>query len=236
MKDRTEVGIVAAMERELADLVRGWRVILGPKYRYYERDGVIAVCGGIGEKCAREAAEAVLTFRAPQVLISAGMAGALVPGLSVGAVVLPTKVLSATGVPAFTIEGRDGALISFLSVTTPSQKRELAARFGAIAVDMEAASVAEVAQRRGVRFAAVKAISDELDFRMPELGKFIGPDGKFGKLSFALYAAVRPAMWPGLAALQRNAAIASGALCTALSEIRSAADVDAMLKATAKVS
>ncbi|HEX6879871.1 MAG TPA: hypothetical protein VF135_05880, partial [Terriglobales bacterium] len=85
MNDRTEVAIVAAMEREIAPLVRGWEMILGPRYHYYERGNVIVVCGGIGPQCARDAADTVLTFRQPSVVISAGLAGSLRKDLPVGA-------------------------------------------------------------------------------------------------------------------------------------------------------
>ncbi len=229
MNDQTEVAIVAAMDREVADLVRGWRVILGHKFRYYERDAVIVVIGGMGEDRARSAAEAVLTFRAPKVLLSVGLAGATVSNLAVGDIVLPTKVLSASGSAAFTIDGGEGTLISRSGIANASEKRALAKQFGCTAVDMEAAAVAEVAARRGIRFAAIKAISDEVGFDLPPLGDFIGSDGKFHTARFLAYVAVRPRLWPVLAALQRNAARAAQALVKVLAGVSSAADVEAML-------
>ena len=51
---------------------------------------------------------------------------------------------------------------------------------------MEAAAVAAVAQERGIEFAAVKAISDELDFVMPPVGRFVDADGKFETARFAV--------------------------------------------------
>ncbi len=38
---------------------------------------------------------------------------------------------------------------------------------------MEAAAVAAAARAHGIAFRAVKAISDELDFEMPEMARFI---------------------------------------------------------------
>ena len=46
-------------------------------------------------------------------------------------------------------------------------------------VDMEGAAVAQVAKEHGLEFAAVKAISDDADFPMPPLNRFIDENGKF---------------------------------------------------------
>jgi adenosylhomocysteine nucleosidase len=229
MNDRTQVAIVAAMEREIAPLVRGWEMILGPRYHYYERDNVIVVCGGIGTQCAREAAETVTTFRQPTVLISAGLAGALDESLAVGSVVFPTKVLRDDDGQTFTIDGGAGTLVSVRSVMGPARKRVLAQKYSARAVDMEAAAVAEVAKAKGVRFLAVKAISDEVDFELPPMNRFIGANGEFHTVRFAIHAALHPGLWPALARLKRNSDIAVKALCDTLARITRASEVDAVL-------
>lgn len=236
MKDYTEVAIVAAMEREVRPLVRDWPMILGHSRRMYEKGHVLLVCAGIGEKCAREATESVLTFRAPQVVLSVGLAGALDQTLSVGTVVVPTKVLHQQSGRAFTIEGGKGTLLTSTDVVTPDEKRKLAKQFSAQAVDMEAAAVAETAKQRGVKFVAVKAISDALDFPMPPLGRFIDSGGRFHALRFAVHAALRPSIWPVLSQLRSNAAKASRALCEVLAQIESAKDVELLLKGRAQAS
>jgi adenosylhomocysteine nucleosidase len=229
MNDRTQVAIVAAMEREIAPLVEGWEMILGPRYHYYERDNVIVVCGGIGMQCARDAADSVMTFRQPSVLISAGLAGSLQKSLPVGTVVFPTKVLRVEDEQTFTIEGGEGTLVSVRSVANAATKAELAAKYSAVAVDMEAAAVAEVATARGVRFVAVKAISDDLAFEMPEMSRYIGPNGEFHTARFAIHAALRPAIWPSLARLKRNSDVAIQALCKTLARFTAAREVDGVL-------
>lgn len=230
MNDYTEVAIVAAMEREVRPLVRDWPLILGHSRRMYEKGHVILVCAGIGSKSAREATEGILTFRGPQVVLSVGLAGALEEALSVGTVVVPTKVLHQQSGRAFTIEGGEGTLLTTTEVLTAAEKRKLGKQFGAQAVDMEAAAVAEVARNRGVKFLAVKAISDDLDFQMPPLGRFIDSGGHFHAARFAAYAAIRPSMWPVLSQLRSNAAKASRALCDVLARIESAADVERILR------
>jgi adenosylhomocysteine nucleosidase len=229
MSDRTQVAIISAMEREIAPLVDGWEMIIGPRYHFYERNNVIVVSGGIGMQCAHDAADTLMTFRQPSVLISAGLAGSLQESLTVGTVMFPTKVLRAEDQQTFTIEGGEGTLVTVGSVTSVAEKSELASKYSAAAVDMEAAAVAEVAQARGVRFVAVKTISDELDFELPPMGRYIGPNGEFHTARFAVHAALRPAMWPTLARLRRNSEIAIKALCETLARITSAAEVDRVL-------
>ena len=61
-----EVAIVAALERELRPLVREWKVAerehAGRRFRFFESDRAVVVCGGIGPEAARRATEAVITF------------------------------------------------------------------------------------------------------------------------------------------------------------------------------
>ncbi|MGE5111537.1 MAG: hypothetical protein ACM3JB_11805 [Acidobacteriaceae bacterium] len=230
MNDRTEVAIIAAMEREIAPLVRGWEMIFGPRYHYYERGNVIAVAGGIGPEAARQVTETLLTFRQPLVVISAGFAGALRQSLTVGSILVPTKVLSNEKEQTFRIGEGEGTLVSTAAIVNAAAKQALAAKYAADAVDMEAASVAEIAQSRGVRFLAVKAVSDDARFAMPPLGRFIDDHGKFRTSRFVAYASVRPGMWAALGKLKRNTDQAANALCEYLGRINSAADVDLLFR------
>jgi adenosylhomocysteine nucleosidase len=106
--------------------------------------------------------------------------------------------------------------VSVTTVADVEQKAKLAGAYGAHAVDMEAAEVARGAQARGVRFMAVKAISDESTFAMPSLDRFVGRDGHFRETLFAASLAMRPWLWPRFFQLARNSAKASRALCAEL--------------------
>jgi adenosylhomocysteine nucleosidase len=81
---------------------------------------------------------------------------------------------------------------------------------------MEAATVGRLARGHGLTFTAIKAISDEADFELAELGRFATPDGQFREGAFAAYAAVRPWMWAKLIGLGRNSSKALAALTTEL--------------------
>jgi adenosylhomocysteine nucleosidase len=82
---------------------------------------------------------------------------------------------------------------------------------------MEAAAVARAAEAHGLRFAAVKVISDDASFAMPPMERFIANDGGFRSAAFALHAAVRPWLWVSVFRLARNSTEASRRLCEYLS-------------------
>ena len=124
-------------------------------------------------------------------------------------------VNSADGSRTDTGSGK-GTIVSSLAVVGRDQKRRLASAYDAIAVDMEGASVALGARAHGLEFAALKAISDELDFAMPPMNQFVSHEGKFGYARFAMHVALRPWLWGRTIALARNSLRASRALCAAV--------------------
>ncbi len=238
----SRVAIVAALEREVRPLVRNWRVNakeLGSRqFRFFEKDDLVVVCGGIGAEAARRSAEAVIAVYAPQVIYSAGFAGALDRELKVADIVKPSKVVNAGDGSSVNLECGEGVLVSFGSVATAEQKARLRDSFGAQVVDMEAAAVARAAEARGVAFAAVKAISDEFDFTFPSMERFVDSNGQFLELRFAWFAAARPWLWPQVARLARNSNHASRALCDWLRRMESqskatSSDLTTMQEATA---
>ena len=82
---------------------------------------------------------------------------------------------------------------------------------------MEAAEVARSAQCHNLPFIAVKAISDDVNFAMPEMQRFIRA-GQFETTRFALHVAFRPWRWIPVIRLARNTRIASENLCAWLRE------------------
>jgi len=217
------LAIVAALEREVRPLVKSWRVTEkehdGRRFRFFENGEVVLVCGGIGAVAARRAAEAVIALFEPKVVCSAGFAGALDPKLKVGDLLRPGAVINAGDGSRAIVEGGQSALVSFGSVASPAQKNKLRESFGAAAVDMEAAAVARSAEARGKEFTVVKAVSDEMDFEFPAMERFVDAEGGFSEGRFALYAAVRPWLWPQVMRLARNSSRASRALCAYLRTI-----------------
>lgn len=218
-----KVAIVAALEREVRSLVRGWRSYRLPaadglhRLRFFESEGAVVVCGGIGREAATEATRAVIERYRPQVVVSAGFAGAVVPELRVASILDPAKVIAAsTGTAFATGSAGSGILVTVAAVAGPEEKRRLAERFSAQAVDMEAAAVAKAAQAEGVRFRALKAISDELDFPVPPTEGFLDARGEFKTLRFAIYVGSRPWLWASALNFGRSCSLAAAALAKAL--------------------
>jgi nucleoside phosphorylase len=231
---KIRIAIIAAMEREVAPLLRSWekkangKSIVremehgGRRYRLFEpvfeQGEVFLICSGIGSESARRATEAVIREVHPSLVISVGFAGALDGSLQVADVLRPRTVInSADGVRVDTGSGM-GVLLSSASIADHEQKVRFAKAYGASAVDMEAAAVAQGAQARGVEFGVFKAISDTSDFAMPPVERFVGENGSFHSLKFAGHVALRPWLWGVTIALARNSSKASHALCEVLAD------------------
>jgi len=179
---------------------------------------VVAV-GGIGERCARRAAETAIDDAQPTLLLSAGIAGAISPGLKVGDVGRIREIVDVATSERYPADGGDWVLATTQDVSNAAEKRELLTKYGADVVDMEGAAVAQVARERGLKFAAIKAISDDSRFVMPPLARFIDNDGRFHDGRFLLYVALRPKWWPALAKIRASTAIASANLCRAVEHL-----------------
>lgn len=217
---KIRIAIIAAMEREVAPLIRSWKIRTiehdGRQYRLFENGEAALVCGGIGSEAARRATEAVIREVKPLRVISAGFAGALDAALQVGHVLEPRTVINVADGVRTDINSGQGILVSSTSVAGKEQKSRFRKSYGATAVDMEAAAVAQGAQARGIGFGALKVISDDANFSPPAMDQFVANDGSFRLVRFACHVALRPWLWGPTVALARNSAKASQALCTAL--------------------
>ena len=214
--------MIAAMEREVAPLVRGWKkgalVSGGRAFSLLERECVLVAVSGIGSKNAELAARAVVDQFRPSMLISVGLAGALIRSLKVGSIFTPSVVVDAADEAEYRCSADSdrvsgGVLVSSGEIAGTRMKQELVNRFHALVVDMEAAGVARVAQHESIGFRCVKAISDEADFVMPPMAGFIDSSGNFQDSKFAAWAALRPWQWARVAALARNSRRATRSLC-----------------------
>jgi adenosylhomocysteine nucleosidase len=224
MPSKAKIAIVSALEREVWPLVKHWSIThqehSGRRFKFFHHGDTVAVCCGIGAEFARRATEAVIQLYQPELIVSAGFAGALKPELQVGNTIQPQTIIDATDGSRTEIGGGKGKVVSFASVAHAPQKAKLAQAYGADAVDMEAAAIARSAEARGVRFMAIKAISDVSGAALPPVEKFVAPDGQFQFVRFAFHIALRPWMWAGAARLGLDSVQASHALCTELSAIR----------------
>lgn len=223
----TKVAIVAALEREVRPLVRTWRVVErehgGKRFKFFDDGaGAVVVCGGIGEQAARRAAEAVIALYKPEIVQSVGFAGALVPAFTVGEIFSPGRVIDAKDGSGVEVESGSGVLLSFASIAGAEQKEKLAEAYRAQAIDMEAAAVAKSARSHGISFAVTKVISDEFDFEMPAMDRFVRSDGQFQSGKFLAFVAIRPSLWAKVIRLGRKSTKAAKSLCRELQRQQSA--------------
>lgn len=215
-----KIAIVAAMEREIWPLVKDWPTVSkehdGRSLKFFEKQPVALVCGGMGAEAARRAAEAAITLYEPAIVISAGFAGGVSLLLQTGQLLTPRHVIDAADSSRTDVGTGDGILVTFETVADAQQKAKFGDAFGAHAVDMEAAAVARAAEARGIKFLACKVISDTHDSHLPPIMRFVGADGRFHAGSFVVHVAIRPWLWGGIIRLARNSAVAAKVLSEAL--------------------
>lgn len=196
---------LAAMKSEASALVRrvegASRVRDGVaaaavRGRIGDRAVQVAVCG-VGERAARRAAERCVRLASRGAcgrVVWLGIAGALSPDLEVGALVVgrivmapdqPSIAVDETLVEAAAARGcRPGVLVTASGLVVTASSREALWRSSGsqprTAVDMETWAAAQVLQRAGVPFAAVRAISDTSADRLPSwLERASVPGGGF---------------------------------------------------------
>lgn len=197
--------IIAALPREVKPLVRGWkRHQLPGKVHAYTDDFVVVVCAGMGAARVALAVQAAMSLKPVTELFSVGLAGACDPALQVGDIVRAGIVVDTQSGERFTDSQFKQVLASTPAIASIREKQRLNASYGAAAVDMEAATVARIAQAHGLAFHAIKAISDDATFELHELARFATPDGQFREAAFAAHAALRPQLWRKLFQLAGN--------------------------------
>jgi nucleoside phosphorylase len=179
---------------------------------------------GMGQQPADAATRAVIDAFPVGALINTGCAEALVPGLRIGALVIPRAVCDAnTGdgrvfstAPAWVERLELAAASAGLSVdpgplhsaadplTTVAAKRDAHSCTGATAVEMEAAAVAAVASRHGIDFAVVRSILDDAATELPTWGAKKNSDGLIRRFKLNLDSVAHPPHLPPLLALARG--------------------------------
>lgn len=216
------IAIIAALHREVAPLVGHWRrdsADLSQACHCFSNGTGWVFYAGMGVRSAQFAAETAIAKCRPDLLVSAGLAGALIAGLRVGQVIEPSIVIDSETGERYSAEQGENILVTAAKVAEPDAKALLARQYGAQLVDMEAAGVASVARKHGIAFTAIKAISDEVDFEMPDFTPFVDKRGNFRSGKFFAHIAVRPQMWRTVKELSSNSKKASLELCAALQRL-----------------
>jgi nucleoside phosphorylase len=166
------------VRRLSVDGVRAWRS--------EGEEALLVFRTGVGAEKAAASADAILRAFPLRSVLNTGSAGALVPSLPTGALVIPSACCQESKPlptdPQWTERLRRIAVSLALRadhgplLTSPepllrsSQKRDAHLRWKATAVDMESAAIGRVAAENGVPFAVVRGILDPLDANLLDPG------------------------------------------------------------------
>ena len=224
MKTAIPYAIIAALPREVRGLVGKIQPepgLLRRGIHLYRLPTAVVVTAGMGDARASLAFAAVLETSAPGRVISAGLAGGCGVSAEAGSVYEAGMVIHAQTGERFRTVGEDASqvLVTTATIAGVREKARLAASYGATMVDMEAATIARLAVAHGLRFQAVKAISDAHDFELVSLSRFAGNRGQFRTAAFAMHTALRPHHWRHAARLGRTSSRALKAMDGRLWEI-----------------
>jgi adenosylhomocysteine nucleosidase len=197
-----------AGREEISEL--GWRGFRG---RVGGKGGVeiLAIATGIGMSRARDVAtSAIAAYPNPELVISAGVAGALAEGLEPGDLIVADRLMLGRddhSVDSFieinagrvketqraleraSVSYRRGAMITARTVLASSAIKQAAKlRSGAIAVDMESAAIGQAIAVLGPRFVCIRAILDSVGDELPgaELADEQGRVKPIGALDYFL--------------------------------------------------
>lgn len=186
-----------ALQHSLASPLHWWSEAFHAVSGRSAGHAVVLIQAGIGRDRARRALQAAAQWFEFCAAWSLGFAGGLTEDLRPGDLVCPSIVLlddgvSGTPFPAGPAQAGVRAALSaariacvegpLLTVEAPLRtlqaKREAHRRTGAMAVDMEAAGVAEAATRLGIPWLAFKAVVDPVEEPLPDfLADCITPSG-----------------------------------------------------------
>ena len=180
---------------------------------------VTGMGAGAAERLAGDAIEAGATA-----VISVGFCGALDTALERGDVVVPEEVRDgATGEawPCDAALARGAGPMHGVLVTSHEVVSDPAARgrLGGIAVDMESAGTARACVRAGIPFAAIRAVTDRADDRLPDMAGVVGDDGGVHPLAAIRRVVRRPSDIPAWVRLARGAHAARRGLVPAVAAV-----------------
>ncbi len=181
---QADIGIVCALPMEIkpfmnrCDRVRSYT---GGNFKFrggvYDNIRIAVAESGTGFHNARRATQALVDAHSPKWILSCGYSGALIPEMKTGNIVVANNIVDTHG-QHFLVEhgmadNRKHGLYVDKTVTSDEMirhvkdKKALAEKTGAVAVDMESLAVAQIAKETGTKFLSVRVISDDLSKDLP---------------------------------------------------------------------
>ena len=77
-------------------------------------------------------------------------------------------------------------------------------------------AVARIARAHELPFYAIKAISDDADFELPDMQRFSTSRGQLREAAFGIHAALRPSLWPPIISMAKSSKLAAERLHVAI--------------------
>lgn len=208
-----------------ANLLTGLRKLKWPiDYAFegiLEGRRIMLAANGAGPRLAAQAVEvamravtaAELSASRLEAVVSTGVCGALISGLSQGQIVAATQVFDLESKETFDCspighlaEVASGPVITQNRIASNAGEKQELAFQGAIAVDMEAAGVAARTKRAALPFFCIKVISDRADESFGfDLNRMRSTDGRIARGKISFYALTHPNVIPELLRLRRRA-------------------------------
>jgi adenosylhomocysteine nucleosidase len=220
----THVLVLTAVEVEARGLARhlGLAPVGAARWPHYRGGALEVVCIGVGGAYLKER---LAGGPAPTLVVSAGACGALAPDLASGDLVVPETVIAPTGARHPTDSGpgliRAGALLTVAAlVETSAEKARLWVATGALAVDMESATILAWARARGLPAVVVRGVADTARQTVPaDLAALVEPGGGVRAGRALRVALGRPRAVADAVALGRGTAAALKTVAAALGTI-----------------
>ena len=173
---------------------------------------------GMGKKNAEASLRAELAVTHPRLVLSAGFAGGLRPGLHSGTVLFDRCELTPLARELIAAGAQPGRFVCCDTVcTTALEKKELRERTGADAVEMESEALGGLCREEQIPCATVRVILDTAEEDLPlDFNQLMTPDLRLDprKLTAALVRA--PGRIPSLLKLQKRSSAAARSLAQVL--------------------
>ncbi|MBI4228630.1 MAG: hypothetical protein HY693_02785 [Deltaproteobacteria bacterium] len=157
---------------------------------------------GVGIKRARKGTSYIMQKFKPDLIVSAGLGGALRDGLRVGDIIVGEWVLSLrrnekkmlfSDIGCLSTDFIKGGLLTEdRFINRPAEKRRLFDKTGALSVDMETWGVVEAADSYGAPVISVRSISDDNQVELPDMRHFYSSCGELRKLNAFEYLVFNP--------------------------------------------
>jgi adenosylhomocysteine nucleosidase len=185
------------------------------------RSNVEILLTGMGSPNAEKALRGFLKNRRPGLVVSAGFAGGLKPGLASGTVLFSNPEDEGLA-RALAAAGSQSARFHFARrvATQAQEKKRLYEQTEADAVEMESQTIGAVCREHGIPSVTVRVVLDTVDEDLPlDFNQLLTPDERMdmGKLALALVK--RPGKIPSLLRLREQSDTAAKRLAEVLGRV-----------------